>query len=82
MHFLEGFDRFRKAMIDMEYQQINVDHTMLFRQQGGHTTKLAVYVDDMIITCDDEREIAQLKARLGNKFLGKGSRLASILSWD
>jgi Reverse transcriptase (RNA-dependent DNA polymerase) len=29
---------------------------------------LAVYVDDMIITGDDEGEIAQLKVRLGKKF--------------
>jgi Reverse transcriptase (RNA-dependent DNA polymerase) len=31
-------------------------------------TMLAVYVDDMIITGDDEGEIAQLKARLGKEF--------------
>jgi Reverse transcriptase (RNA-dependent DNA polymerase) len=29
---------------------------------------LAVYVDDMIITGNDEGEIAQLKARLGKEF--------------
>jgi Reverse transcriptase (RNA-dependent DNA polymerase) len=28
---------------------------------------LAVYVDDMIITCDDEGEIAQLKVKLGKE---------------
>lgn len=29
---------------------------------------LAVYADDMIVTSDNEREIAQLKVRLGKKF--------------
>lgn len=62
------FDRFRRAMIGVGYQQINADHTVFFRQHGGHTTMLAVYVDDMIITGDDEGEIAQLKARLGKEF--------------
>jgi Reverse transcriptase (RNA-dependent DNA polymerase) len=35
---------------------------------------LSVYVDDMIITGDDEGEIAQLKARLGKKFEVKDLR--------
>ena len=62
------FDRFRRAMVNMGYQQINADHTVFFRQHGGHITMLAVYVDDMIITGDDEGEIAQLKAKLGKEF--------------
>jgi Reverse transcriptase (RNA-dependent DNA polymerase) len=62
------FDRFRKAMIGMGYQQINADYTVFYRQHGGHTTMLAVYVDDMIVTGNDEKEIAQLKVRLGKEF--------------
>lgn len=62
------FDRFRRAMVGMGYQQINANHTVFFRQQGGHTTILDVYVNDMIITGDDEREIAQLKEKLGKEF--------------
>jgi uncharacterized Zn finger protein len=30
---------------------------------------LAVYVDDMIVTDNDEKEITQLKVRLGKNFL-------------
>jgi Reverse transcriptase (RNA-dependent DNA polymerase) len=56
-----------KAMVDMGYQQINVDHTVFYRQYRGHTTMLAVYVDDMIVTGNDEKGIAQLKVRLGKK---------------
>jgi Reverse transcriptase (RNA-dependent DNA polymerase) len=29
---------------------------------------LAVYVDDMIVTCDDKKEIAQLKVKLSKEF--------------
>jgi Reverse transcriptase (RNA-dependent DNA polymerase) len=68
------FNRFRKAMIDMGYQQINADHAVFSRQYGGHITILVVYVDDMIITGDDEGEIAQLKARLGKEFEIKNLR--------
>jgi hypothetical protein len=35
---------------------------------------LAVYVDDMIVTDNDEKEIAQLKVRLGKKFDVKNFR--------
>jgi Reverse transcriptase (RNA-dependent DNA polymerase) len=53
-------------MIDMD-KQINVDHTMFFKREG-HITILIVYVDVMIITGDDEDEIARLKVRLGKEF--------------
>jgi Reverse transcriptase (RNA-dependent DNA polymerase) len=50
------FDRFRKVMISLDYQQINADHTVFSRQHGGHITMSAVYVDDMIIIGNDERD--------------------------
>jgi Reverse transcriptase (RNA-dependent DNA polymerase) len=62
------FDRFKKVLISLGYQQINANHTVFSRQHGGHITMLAVYVDDMIITGDDEGEITQLKAKLGKEF--------------
>jgi Reverse transcriptase (RNA-dependent DNA polymerase) len=55
-------------MVGMRYQQINADHTVFYKQHGGHTTILAVYVDDMIVTSNNEKEIAQLKVRLGKNF--------------
>jgi hypothetical protein len=48
------FDRFKKAMIGMGYQQTNADYTIFFQQYGGHITMLVVYVNDMIIIGDDE----------------------------
>ncbi|XP_020249438.1 uncharacterized protein LOC109826828 [Asparagus officinalis] len=55
-------------MVGMGYRQINADHIVFFRRSGGHVTMLAVYMDDMIITGDDEKEIAQLKVRLSKEF--------------
>jgi Reverse transcriptase (RNA-dependent DNA polymerase) len=62
------FDRFRKAIIGMGYRQTNADHTVFFRRHRAHITVLVVYVDDMIISGNDEGEIALLKKKLGKEF--------------
>jgi Reverse transcriptase (RNA-dependent DNA polymerase) len=62
------FDRFKKAMVGMGYQQINADYTVFYRQYESHITMLAVYVDDMIITGNNEKEITHLKVRLNKEF--------------
>jgi hypothetical protein len=41
---------------------------MFFKREEGHITMLIVYVNDMIITGDDEDDIARLKVRLGKVF--------------
>jgi hypothetical protein len=64
-------------MVGTHYQQIDVDHTVFFPRHGGHIVMLTVYVDDMIITGDDEGEIAQLKAKLDKE--GKGPKATQIL---
>jgi Reverse transcriptase (RNA-dependent DNA polymerase) len=55
-------------MVRMGYRQTNADHTVFFRRHGVHITMLVVYMDDMIITEDDENEIARLKKRLNKEF--------------
>jgi Reverse transcriptase (RNA-dependent DNA polymerase) len=55
-------------MVGMGYRQTNADHTVFFRRHGAHITVLVVYVDDMIISGNDEGEIALLKKKLGKEF--------------
>ena len=62
------FDRFRHAVCDMGYMQCNGDHTVFYRHQNQKITILAVYVDDIIITGDDEVEIVKLKGCLSKVF--------------
>jgi hypothetical protein len=62
------FDRFRHALCGMGYKQCNGDHTVFYRHSGRRITILAVYVDDIIITSDDETEIRQVKDSLGKQF--------------
>jgi hypothetical protein len=62
------FDRFRRALCGMGYKQCNGDHTVFYRHFGRRIAILAVYVDDIIITGDDEHEIAHLKENLSKEF--------------
>jgi hypothetical protein len=62
------FDRFRRAMCGMGYGQCNGDHTVFYRHAERRITILAVYVDDIIITGDDQEEIKRLKECLSMEF--------------
>lgn len=62
------FDRFRCALCGMSYKQCNGDHTVFYRHSGRRKVVLAVYVDDIIITGDDEVEIKHPKENLSKEF--------------
>jgi hypothetical protein len=62
------FGRFHNAMIKFGFKQSNSDHTMFVKRQGGKITVLIVYVDDIIVTGDDEDEISSIKQRLATEF--------------
>ena len=51
-----------------DYTQGNVDHTLFVRKNGNKMVVLIVYVDDMLITENDEVEIQFLKDRLSYEF--------------
>ena len=62
------FDRFKRAVCGMGYGQCNGDHTVFYRHCDRKITILAVYVDDIIITGDDQEEIKRLKECLSKEF--------------
>ena len=62
------FDRFRRAVWNMGYGQCNGDHTVFYRHTNKKITIVAVYVDDIIITGDDEEEIKRVKGCLSKEF--------------
>jgi hypothetical protein len=62
------FDRFKHVICGTRYAQCNGDHMMLYRHYDQKITILAVYVDDIIITGDDQEEIKRLKECLSNEF--------------
>lgn len=55
------FGRFTLTMRNYGYQQSNADHTLFLKHRLGKVMTLVIYVDDMIITGDDEEEISKYK---------------------
>ena len=51
-----------------DYRQSNSDHTLFLKKKNGKITCLIFYVDDMIITGDDEEEIGELRKNLFKEF--------------
>nr|GFA73257.1 putative ribonuclease H-like domain-containing protein [Tanacetum cinerariifolium]GFA91440.1 putative ribonuclease H-like domain-containing protein [Tanacetum cinerariifolium] len=62
------FGRFTLAMKKYGYKQSNSYHTLFLRHRGDRVTCLIIYVDDMIITGNDESKIKKLKEGLCAEF--------------
>ena len=62
------FGRFTKAMKKFGYKQSNLDHTLFLTRVRDKITCLIIYVDDMIITGNDERGITELKEKIFKEF--------------
>jgi len=60
------FGRFTQAMISLGYRQSQGDHILFIKHsQNGKLTLLLVYIDDMIVTCDDEIEKKNFEGKTG-----------------
>ncbi|XP_028079048.1 uncharacterized protein LOC114280831 [Camellia sinensis] len=62
------FDRFLKAMLRFGYKQNNANHTMLVKRYANKVIVLIVYVDDIVVTENDEEEVTHLKILLAKEF--------------
>lgn len=63
------FERFSRAMQRFGYKQSQADHTLFIKHHSqGKVTALIVYVDDIVLTSNDDGEIQNLKHRLANEF--------------
>ncbi|KAJ0480224.1 putative RNA-directed DNA polymerase [Helianthus annuus] len=62
------FGRFTLAMKGYGFRQSNSDHTLFLKQRGKLITCLIIYVDDMIISGNDEEELRKLNANLFAEF--------------
>ena len=78
------FGRFAKVMKESEYKQSQDDHTLFIKHSAGRgVTALLAYVDDIIVTGNDEREKHEVKQRLATEFEIKelGKLNSSVLRW-
>ena len=56
------FERFEKVMKEYGYKQSQGDHTLFIKHSAaGRVTALLVYVDDIIVTGNDERKKHEVK---------------------
>jgi transposase InsO family protein len=62
------FGRFSKEVCSLGYRQSNADHTLFFKHCNNKITVLVVYVDDIIITGNDDGEMKCLKETLAKTF--------------
>ncbi|GAA0184850.1 transmembrane signal receptor [Lithospermum erythrorhizon] len=63
------FHKFSKEVKKSGYIQSQANHTMFIKHTGnGKVTILIVYVDDIIVTCDDMAEIKNIKRWLATEF--------------
>ena len=63
------FERFSRAMQKFGYNQSQADHTLFIKHSlERKVTALIVYVDDMVLTGNDEEEIQRLKQSLAQEF--------------
>ncbi|XP_031256086.1 uncharacterized protein LOC116114071 [Pistacia vera] len=63
------FERFTKAVKRQGYKQGQADHTLFHKKtKEGKLAILFVYVDDIILTGDDDVELAKPKGFLANEF--------------
>lgn len=44
------------------------DRSYFVNRQGQKMTTLIIYVDDIVVTCNDEVEVVQLKSSLAKEF--------------
>nr|GFA86961.1 putative reverse transcriptase, RNA-dependent DNA polymerase [Tanacetum cinerariifolium] len=62
------FGRFTLAMKRYGFKQSNSVHTLFLKNRKNHVTCLIIYVDDMVITGNDEEAIKRLKEGLFKEF--------------
>ena len=62
------FERFSLVMRRYGFVQSNRDHTLFLKHRQKKVTALIIYIDDMIITRDDTKEISRLQEQLSAEF--------------
>jgi len=65
----EWFEKFTQAMKERGFTQAQSDHTIFYKHsKDDKGAILIVYVDDIIVTGDDQTELESLKGYLSSKF--------------
>lgn len=60
--------KFDQVLKQMRFQQSKNDPCLYVRRNGAHYTYLVIYVDDMVIACNDEEEYEEIIKTLNRNF--------------
>jgi hypothetical protein len=63
------FERFASAIMAAGFSPSKHDHALFVHQSTQGRTLLLLYVDDMLITSDNEEHISSVKRQLGKLFM-------------
>ncbi|GJZ98587.1 cysteine-rich receptor-like protein kinase 8 [Tanacetum coccineum] len=64
----QWFFKLYSALLDFGYTQSKTDYSLFVKKEGTGFTVVLVYVDDLLITGNDESQINSLKAQLSSVF--------------
>jgi hypothetical protein len=62
------FGKFSQSMKNYGFKQSQADHTLFLKCDRGKLTALIVYIDDMVVTGNDEEGIRRLRDYLAKEF--------------
>ncbi|KAK1414482.1 hypothetical protein QVD17_30227 [Tagetes erecta] len=62
------YQRFTVSLLDIGYKQSHADHSLFTYQNGGKFVAILIYVDDVVITGNDEDKIKRTKDHLNTTF--------------
>ncbi|BFG37564.1 hypothetical protein CerSpe_238380 [Prunus speciosa] len=62
------FGRFTNSIKRFGYILSNSNHTLFLKRRGGKLTALIIYIDDMVVTGNDNEEMQTLRKLLASEF--------------
>jgi Reverse transcriptase (RNA-dependent DNA polymerase) len=66
------------VLVDFDFQQCDSDPCIfIHKNETGERTYIALYVDDLLITGDNEEDITMIKRRLSEQFEMKDLEIVS-----